>query len=165
MHRLVLIGLFAIACQPAAGPPPSPPTSAPPTSAPSPTAVAVYPEQLIADLEAAGADVRIGGAFTADPFAAQGFVLCVGKEQVRMYIFPSIGDRVAAAAKIDKTHPSNVGTAMVDWNGRPRFWQVDRLLLLYLGEDAPTETLLRNVLGAPFASGEGRVLLPDPSCK
>ena len=81
-----------------------------------------------------------------------------------MYVFPSIGDRVEAAARIDTTNPSNVGGAMVSWNGRPRFWQVDRLLLLYLGEDAPTEALLLTVVGPPFASGEGRALLPDPAC-
>lgn len=158
MHRLALIGLLFVACQPAVGTP-----SSPPTLGPSPTAVG-YPERLIADLSAAGVKARVGQVFAADPFAAQGFLLCVGTEQVRMYVFPSIGDRVKAAATIDKTNPSNVGAAMVSWNGRPRFWQVDRLLLLYLGEDAPTETLLRNVLGPPFASGAGRVVLPDPAC-
>ena len=160
MRRLVLIGLLVIACQPGAATPSGPP----PTAGPSPTGVAVYPEQLIADLGAGGAETRIGQVFSADPFAAQGFVLCVGTEQVRMYVFPSIGDRVEAAAKIDPANPSNIGTAMVSWNGRPRFWQVDRLLLLYLGEDAATEALLRNLLGLPFASGEGRALLPDDSC-
>jgi len=81
-----------------------------------------------------------------------------------MYVFDSIGQRTDAMNSIDRDDPSSVGTAMVSWNGRPRFWARDRLLLLYLGEDAPTDTLLRGVLGEPFASGEGRQLLPDDSC-
>jgi hypothetical protein len=171
MRRIALIGLFLVACQPAVGTPSIPPSTAPtPTAAPTPSAVpsqgptTAYPERLIADLQAAGVEAKIGEVFPAAPFNAQGFVVCVGTEQVRMYVFPAIGDRVEAAAKISPTDPSNVGTSMVSWNGRPRFWGVDRLLVLYLGEDAPTEALLRNLLGAPFASGEGRVLLPDPAC-
>lgn len=178
MRRVVLIALLAIACQPTAGTPSSAPTAPPssttaptptsaptPTAGPSPTEVATYPERLIADLQAAGFDARVGDVFGADPFMAQGFVVCVGTEQVRMYVFPSIGDRFEAAAKINPTDASDIGTAMVSWNGRPRFWQVDRLLVLYLGEDQATETALRTLLGPPFASGEGRALLPDPSCK
>jgi hypothetical protein len=164
MRHLALIGLLVVACQPAAETPSTPPTSNPPSSGPSPTASAKYPEQLLADLGSAGVETRVGQVFAADPFAAQGFLLCVGTEQVRMYVFPSIGDRVEATAKIDRTDPSNVGTAMISWNGRPRFWGVDRLLLLYLGEDVATEALLRQLLGPPFASGEGRALLPDPAC-
>lgn len=155
MRRLALIGLLVVACQPGSGTPSNPP---------SPTAVAGYPERLLADLSAAGVEARVGQIFAPDPFKAQGFLLCVGTEQVRMYVFPSIGDRMQAAAKIDPTNPSNIGTAMVSWNGRPRFWQVDRLLLLYLGEDAATEAKLRDLLGPPFASGEGRALLADPAC-
>jgi hypothetical protein len=90
--------------------------------------------------------------------------MCVGTEPVRLYVFGSERDRMAAAAQINPTDPSNMGTSMVDWDGRPRFWQRDRLLILYLGEDAATETLLQSVLGQPFASGQGRPLLRDGSC-
>jgi hypothetical protein len=122
------------------------------------------PERLIAALAEIGVDARDGQVFDATPFAADGYVLCLGTEQVRMFVFYSIGDRVDAAARIDPSDPSNVGTAMVSWNGRPRFWQRDRLLILYLGEVAATETVLNIVLGEPFASGEGRPLLRDDRC-
>jgi hypothetical protein len=36
------------------------------------------------------------------------------------------------------------------------------MIVVYLGEDAATEALLRGVLGEPFASGQGRPPLPGP---
>ena len=83
---------------------------------------------------------------------------------MRLYVFGSVRDQMEAAAKIDPTDASDMGTAMVSWNGRPKFWQRDRMLVLYLGEDAATEALLRNLLGEPFATGPGRPLLRDDSC-
>ena len=136
-----------------------------PSHQPSPTSSPDGPETLIADLLAAGATARLGATFTADPLPGKGVVLCVGKEAVQLYVFPSIRDRIDAASRIDPKDPWNVGTAIVEWIGRPRFWQRDRLLVLYLGEDATTDNLLRIVLGQPFASGEGGgSSLRDASC-
>lgn len=129
-----------------------------------PTAPADGPEALIADLRAAGAEARLGQLFSADPFQAQGVLMCVGSQPVQLFVFGSVPELVQAAARIDPTDPSNMGTTMVDWNGQPRFWQRDRLLILYLGNDAATDTLLRSLLGQPFSSGQGRPLLRDDSC-
>jgi hypothetical protein len=57
-----------------------------------------------------------------------------------------------------------VGTAIVEWAGRPRFWQGNRILVLYLGESAATEALLTSVLGPPFAEGPGRAPLQVRDC-
>ena len=169
--------LILVGCQRAGAPTSSPPPAVPPTPTSGPSADAsptppplIFPaptdgpEKLIVDLEATGADARLRDLFAGDPFAAQGSVLCVGTEPVRLYVFGSIRDRMDAAAKINPTDPSDMGTAMVTWNGRPRMWQRDRMLVVYLGEDPATETLLKGVLGEPFASGPGRMLLPDRSC-
>lgn len=121
------------------------------------------PEKLVVDLEAAGATADVGALFSGDPFDAQGGLLCVGTEPVQLFVFGSVHDREEAVKKIDKANPSNMGTTMVDWNGRPRMWQRDRMIVVYLGEDAATETLLRSILGDPFASGEGRRALPGPN--
>jgi hypothetical protein len=108
---------------------------------------------------------RLGATFTADPLPGQGVVLCVGKEAVQLYVFASIRDRIDAASRIDPKDPWHIGTAIVEWIGRPRFWQRDRLLVLYLGEDAATDSVLRTVLGPPFASGQGGgSSLRDASC-
>lgn len=73
-----------------------------------------------------------------------------------MYVYPTSGDRAAMAANVDRTDPSNVGTAIIEWRGDPTFWQRDRLIVLYLGRNAATEATLRSVLGPPFATGQGR---------
>ena len=148
----ILLGISVLGCQ--AGPSPTP----------VPTTTIDGAEALIADLRTAGADARLGERFAPDPFTAQGMVMCLGKEPVRLYVFPSIADRVKAAARIDPSNPSSMGTSIVDWNGRPRFWQRVRVLVMYLGEDVATEASLRGVLGPPFASGQGRLALRDGSC-
>jgi hypothetical protein len=145
-----------IGCQPGAGEP---------GGQPSPALSADGPEALIADLLAAGVTARLGDRFTADPLPGQGIVLCVGKEAVQLYVFSSIRERVDAASRIDPKDPWHIGTSVVEWIGRPRFWQRDRLLALYLGQDAAMDNILRTVLGPPFASGEGGgSMLRDNSC-
>jgi hypothetical protein len=133
--------------------------SVPPVVSPGPTD---GPEKLVVDLEAAGAVARVGELFVGDPFEAQGGLMCVGSEPVQLYVFGSVRAREEAVKKIDPKDPSNMGTTMVDWNGSPRMWQRDRMIVIYLGEDPRTDQLLRSVLGEPFASGQGRPPLPGP---
>jgi hypothetical protein len=122
-------------------------------------------EGLVSDLSASGASARAAGTFTADPLPGQGTLLCVGQEAVRVYSYASPEERAQVAARIDPRDPSKVGTAIVEWTGSPRFWQRDRILVLYLGSDAATEALLTAVLGQPFARGPGgRAGLPTRDC-
>lgn len=148
------------------GPSPTTPpigeTQQPGSTAPRPTD---GPEALVTDLAAAGLNVRLGPLFAGDPLAAQGVVMCVGSQPVQVYVFGSVAERVALTSKIDKANPSNFGTAIIDWNGRPRMWQRDRLLIVYLGEDAPTEQVLRSALGEPFAvAAQGMPPLRADTC-
>ena len=106
-------------------------------------------------LAAASASVRQADRFDAAPLPGQGVLLCVGREEVRVYVFTTEQARLAAAASIDPIDPSHIGTSIVEWTGNPRFWQRDRILVLYLGTDAPTEALLTSVMGPPFARGVG----------
>ena len=111
---------------------------------------------LAGALEEAGADVNLTGEFSSDPIGGQGVAICVNGGQVNTYAFDSAEEADTVAARIDPEDPSNVGTAIVEWAGNPRFWKVERLLVLYLGDDAAVEAGLTSVLGSPFARGEGR---------
>lgn len=123
------------------------------------------PEALVTDLVAAGLNAHLGPLFAGDPLAAQGVVMCVGSQPVQVYVFGSISERVALTSKIDPANPSNLGTTIIDWNGRPRMWQRDRLVIVYLGEDAATEQVLRSALGEPFAAAaQGRPPLRAATC-
>ena len=108
---------------------------------------------LISALAAANAPVRQAETFDPTPLRGQGVLLCVGREEVRVYVFASEQERATAATSIDPSDPSHVGTSIVEWMGNPRFWQRDRILVLYLGTDAPTDRLLTSVMGPPFARG------------
>lgn len=113
------------------------------------------PARLIADLTAAGAAAEQVEIFSGDPLSGSGALICVGSEELRVYLFESGDDATQAAARIDPDDPSEVGTALVAWAGNPRFWQRGTTLVLYLGEDEDTESLLTEALGAPFARGPG----------
>lgn len=116
------------------------------------------PAQLIAELGAAGIDAAQVDTFSSDPLGGDGLLVCLGAQELRVYLFPSDHEAAAAAARIDPEDPSNLGSAMVAWAGRPRFWLRGPMLVLYLGEDDDTEHLLADILEEPIAraSGPGR---------
>jgi hypothetical protein len=121
-------------------------------------------ETLIGDLAAAGADVGPPSQFEAEPLAPNGVSMCVDGQTVQVYIYPSPAARMAATSAIDPDDPTNIGTSIVEWDGEPKFWQRDRVVLLYLGRDEATTELLTSVLGEPFARGESRPQLLPGTC-
>ena len=127
-----------------------------PASSPSPSTVATGVEGLVEGLTAAAVPVRQADRFDAAPLPGHGVLLCIGREEVRVYSFASEQERANAAGTIDPADPSQIGTSIVEWAGNPRFWQRDRILVLYLGSDGATEAALSSVLGPPFARGVGR---------
>ncbi len=112
-------------------------------------------EGLVTALAAAQLDVRQARVFDPTPLQGRGTLLCVGREEVRVYAFASDQERAAVTSQIDPTDPSHIGTSIVEWTGNPRFWQGDRIIVLYLGADPATETRLTAALGQPFARGVG----------
>ncbi|HKX76470.1 MAG TPA: hypothetical protein VJR05_13885 [Acidimicrobiia bacterium] len=103
----------------------------------------------------AGGEAEQVETFASAPIGGEGLLLCVGAEEIRVYLFGTEEEAAAAAARIDPDDPSNLGNAIVEWAGTPRFWRRGPMLVLYLGEDPATENLMTEVLGPPFARGEG----------
>jgi hypothetical protein len=108
---------------------------------------------LAGDLVAAQLIVADSGPFPAVPLTGTGRALCASGQEIRVYEYPTVGERVAAAAQIDPADASHVGTSMVEWAGAPRFWQRDRIIVLYLGDGQATEQVLTSILGQPFSRG------------
>ena len=162
---LLLVTVVILGC---AGPGPTPaaptpsvisPTVGPPTESPpdpSPTEFRHGPEGLIADLSDAGADAEVSDSFDGEPLAAVQTIVCVNGQDVRVFVFGTEQERMAASAGIDPTDPSHVGTSIVEWDGSPKFWQRDRIIVLYLGRDEATIDLLTELMGDPFAQGQDR---------
>ena len=137
---------------PSASPSP-PPGTAPGT--PTPEASPRHGVQgLVADLLDAGATAEVSGSFDGQPLAFEGLVVCVNGKDVRVYSYGTQEEAVAVAARIDPRDPSNMGTSIVEWDGWPQFWQRDRILVLYLGNDQATRDTLKQLLGEPFAVGQ-----------
>jgi hypothetical protein len=143
---------------------PAPTPTATPTSEATPASGI---EGLIADLTGSGAAATMGSSFMAEPIGGEGRAVCIGPETVQVYEFIDHDAALAASARIDRQDPSNVGTGIVEWNGRPRFWLRDRIIVLYLGRDEPTDATLRDLLGPPFAESNdpGPGFLPTPPCR
>jgi hypothetical protein len=136
------------------------------TASQTPAATALHGiDGLVADLVAAGTDAKAGTTFTSEPIGGQGSTLCVGTETVRAYEFIDHEAALAASQTIDRDDPTKIGNGIVDWAGAPRFWLRDRVIVLYLAQDAATDSTLRALLGPPFAEGRvGRIPLPEPPC-
>jgi hypothetical protein len=168
---LLALGLTVLGCN-GASLPSATPTAPDATLPPSPVAVAPSEspppasglEGLLAALQAAGAEAEPISVFDGQPLVPRGTQLCVDGESVRAYVFSTAAAAAEAASRIDPTDPTNVGTAIIEWDGTPRFWIFDTVLVLYLGEEETVEDLLIAVLGQPFARGQGRPPRLDESC-
>jgi hypothetical protein len=140
--------------------------SATPSSGPSDVAQDGT-EGLVADLLAAGAPTRELLIFepTIWPPRAQASLVCIRDESITVYVFETAMAREEAAGRIDRTDPTHVDEGMiVEWAGAPRFWQRDRVFVLYIGEDEATEAILTSIMGQPFARGPGRPAPRDERC-
>jgi hypothetical protein len=160
-----LLALITVSCT-SGGPTPRPPTPTPSPPGPTHSATPLRDgvEGLVEDLTDAGADAAVSGSSSGEPLAVEATVVCVGGKEVRVYSYSSEEERAAVSARIDPTGPSNVGTSIVEWDGWPQFWQRDRILVLYLGNDEATIDLLTGLLGEPFAKGQPRPQRLPGSC-
>jgi hypothetical protein len=136
-----------------------------PSAVPSPTPSFRHGAQgLVDDLIDLGRDAELSGAADGQPLANEQLIVCTGGEDVRVFSYSTEADRAAASRRIDPDDPSNVGTAIVEWAGSPKFWQRDRIIVLYLGTDEMTVDALTALMGEPFARGEGRPPMLPSSC-
>ncbi len=111
------------------------------------------PDRLVAELQSIGMPAARGTDLDASLFGGEPTVICVADESVNVYEYADADAAIEAAAMVDRDDPSVVGNAIFEWAGTPHFWQRDRLLVLYVGEDAAVEAALRQILGPPFAEG------------
>jgi hypothetical protein len=118
------------------------------------------PQRLVSDLQSVGLAARIGSDQDASLLGGEATTVCVGNESISVYTFDDAGAASEAASTVNRRDPFQVGNAIVEWIGPPRFWIRDRVIVLYVGGDPAVDAALRSILGQPFAESpnEGRAL-------
>lgn len=122
-------------------------TSAP--ADPSGTAVMTL-DRLITQLKARGFAVDRSDEIEQPFFTVPGQVLKVGSEEVQVYQYAS-PEKAEAEARLVSPDGSSVGTTKMQWLAPPHFFGSGRVIVLYVGSDAPTLNALTAILGAQFA--------------
>ena len=105
---------------------------------------------FLAALQAANAKAEIGDSVTQDFFSPEGTIIKVNGQDVQVFEYESAEAMESEASQVAPDGGS-VGTSMMMWMDAPHFYKAGRILVLYIGSDEPTLTLLQSVLGAQFA--------------
>ena len=125
----------------------------PAASAPVPTAAAKDTTWFVKQLQARGASVTLLQTYDQTPlFIAPLRLFQVNHVHVSVYEYANERAAKTEAATISPGG-DRIGNILVDWWVAPYFYQVGRLIVLYVGSERPTLTLLGSILGPPFAQG------------
>ena len=105
---------------------------------------------LISALEGSGATVEIGEPVSQVFFSAEGTVLKVNGVDVQVFEYQSPEEMENEASQVSPDGGS-IGTSMVTWVDVPHFYKTNRIIVLYVGNDASVLDVLESALGPEFA--------------
>ena len=105
---------------------------------------------LVDDLRAAGATVDPAGTISQPFFVPQGQLLTVNGEDVQVFEFDSTEEAATAASTVS-ADGSSIGTSIVAWVAPPHFYQVSKLIAIYVGSDSGVINILKEAMGSQFA--------------
>lgn len=107
-------------------------------------------ESLIDNLRNTEATVNPAGDITQPFFSVKGLVINVNGEDVQVFEYATAN---AAASEAETISPdgSSIGTSMVSWVASPHFWNLEKLIVLYVGENESVIAALDYVLDIPVA--------------
>lgn len=104
---------------------------------------------LIDNLRQVGMTVEPAGEIDQPFFSVQAYVIKVYGEDVQVFEFED-AETASSEAKLVSPDGSSIGTSMVSWMAAPHFYQIERLIVLYVGEEEAVLQALETVLGSPF---------------
>lgn len=105
---------------------------------------------LIEALRAGGAEVEAGDAFEQPFFSTPAQVFQVNGQDIQVFEYDSAAEMEAEAALVSPDGGS-VGANSMFWLASPHFFKFERLIVLYVGDDAAMLDLLTGALGQAFA--------------
>jgi hypothetical protein len=150
---LILVIIFLVGCtgdqrQESPTPVPTPSSPTPPvTSHGGPVKDFV---SLVDNMRGSGANVEPVGEVTQPFFAVEGFVIRVDGADVQVFEYSDIAT-AESEAQLVSPDGSSVGTSMISWIASPHFYNKERLIVLYVGDDTSVLATLEEVLGKQFA--------------
>lgn len=115
---------------------------------------------LIDNLRGAGASVEPAGEIEQPFFSVSGQVITVNGADVQVFEYADAAAAEAEAALISPDGRS-VGTSMVMWVATPHFFSVERLIVLYVGDDVQVLETLGAALGPQFGKDDTNSVLPE----
>jgi hypothetical protein len=150
--KVTFLGLFLllVACAPAATEPAD-------TSVDEPVAVSHGNEigdyvDLVDALRTGGAIVDPAGEIEQPFFSVGGQLITLDGGDVQVFEYTD-ADAAAADAALISPDGSSVGLSMINWMAKPHFYAMDRIIVLYVGDDDAVVEALNGVLGQPVAEG------------
>ena len=105
---------------------------------------------LVDYFRAAGIKVQAEGEVKQPFLSVTGRVIKVHGEDVQVFQYSSAMAMEAQAARISRDGMA-VGTSKIHWLGPPHFFKKEKLLVLYIGDEAKTLKALETALGRQFA--------------
>lgn len=105
---------------------------------------------LVAALESAGATVEPAESISQPFFTPEGSIIKVIGADVQVFEYESPEEMENEAFQVSADGGS-IGTSMATWIDDPHFYKAGRIIVLYVGSDAPVLDLLEGALGPQFA--------------
>ncbi len=105
---------------------------------------------LIDNLRKEGATINPLGEVNQLFFTVKGYLIRLNEQDVQVFEYADAGTTRAEAARVSPDG-STVGTSKVSWLAKPHFFQKERVVVLYIGDEALVLLILQRVLGPQFA--------------
>jgi hypothetical protein len=112
----------------------------------------------MATLKESGASVQWGGTVNQPFLSVPGWLLRVNGQEVQAFEY---GDDVARI--VDTVQVAGSGVNVDLWQGQPRFWAGDSLVVLYTGDQPDVVALLSGALGQPQPATLTTPVPPTPA--
>ena len=105
---------------------------------------------LIGRLRRTGVSVEAAGRTEQPFFSVAGRAIEVDGEDVQVFQYSRTAAADAQAAMVS-ADGGTVGASKVNWMGPPHFYKIQKLIILYVGDDTKTLKVLDAALGSQFA--------------
>lgn len=107
---------------------------------------------FIDTLRSKGSQVTPAGEIAQSFFSVSGNAITVNEEQIQVFEYASMADANKDVLKVSKDG-TTIANTMISWVAPPHFYQKDRIIVLYVGNNQEIRYLLDSIFGKQFAGG------------